>query len=247
MSTDPKEAAPDYSELGARGYRSVLEIRVTKVGFAAGNHPGADPEIALRLVAEARLIDVKTGRPLWLHGLGYMSPPHKTSIWGRDSAALVRQELDYASNVLAERIVESALLGSDFSLLATGLVCGLEPSHPGPSRLDVDVSAVESLTPRLEWKPPPPPGQPADWERAQDIRYDLRIWHVATNSPPELIYERMGLTEPKHQLEQPLAPQTEYFWSVRARFTLDGQARTTRWNAGTANATLSTAIAEDVF
>ncbi len=46
-----------------------------------------------------------------------------------------------------------------------------------------------------------------------------------------MVYSRQGLPEPGHKIEAPLEPVTEYFWSVRARFELDGQTRVTPWSA----------------
>jgi hypothetical protein len=70
------------------------------------------------------------------------------------------------------------------------------------------------------------------------VTYDLRIWRgirendgLEETYPAELIYERSALTRPEHVVETPLAHETRYLWSVRARFELDGQARVTPWGA----------------
>ncbi len=43
------------------------------------------------------------------------------------------------------------------------------------------------------------------------------------------MYSRRGLPEPWHKLEEQLAPSTKYFWTIRARFELDGLPRVTQW------------------
>jgi hypothetical protein len=49
--------------------------------------------------------------------------------------------------------------------------------------------------------------------------------------PGDLAYERVGLAATSHALETALAPHASYFWSVRLRYTLDGEPRATRWSA----------------
>lgn len=103
---------------------------------------------------------------------------------------------------------------------------------------------VDSLEPTLRWQPfpgehqlPLPLGDgkvnpfvAADPASVHDVRYDLRIWTVLDKAPGELAYEIEGLTEPFHKLERPLKPSTKYYWSVRARFSLDGQPRVSEWS-----------------
>lgn len=50
------------------------------------------------------------------------------------------------------------------------------------------------------------------------------------SDPGKLVYSKQGLTTPEHQLETPLEPDSLYFWTVRAHFTLDGKRRATEWS-----------------
>jgi hypothetical protein len=52
-------------------------------------------------------------------------------------------------------------------------------------------------------------------------------------APAGIVYRRDGLASPTHTLETALSPGTRYFWTVRARFELDGRERVTEW--GTIN------------
>jgi hypothetical protein len=45
------------------------------------------------------------------------------------------------------------------------------------------------------------------------------------------VYRRDGLLRPEHVLEEALAPNARYFWTVRARFELDGATRVTGWGS----------------
>lgn len=91
----------------------------------------------------------------------------------------------------------------------------------------------------LRWEAFPRPADlQADREgwlsRIRDVTYELRIWKeerdpLLREYPGELIYSRSALPAPTHSVYPPLAPRTDYIWSVRARFTLDGQRRVTEW------------------
>lgn len=78
------------------------------------------------------------------------------------------------------------------------------------------------------------------------VTYELRLWKVGKGfsdyykyswmygrrdtDPGELVYSRQGIGQPEHTLETPLQPDSSYYWSVRAHFTLDGRRRATQWS-----------------
>ena len=112
-------------------------------------------------------------------------------------------------------------------------VSGLRPHYPEPSLKFVE---VDSLQPTLSWEAFPRPidlGENGVKGRISNVTYDLRIWRADEESPrgypAEIVYARRGLREPWHTIEQPLMTSTLYFWSIRARFELDGQPRVTQW------------------
>ena len=118
-------------------------------------------------------------------------------------------------------------------------VYGLRPEYPTAS-LDLTDTAkvafikVDSLQPTLRWEPfPDADTRKADRDgrlnRVRDVRYDLRILGAENDHPTEVVYARSELPEPSHKLETPLLPAAKYFWTVRARFTLDGVTRVTPW------------------
>jgi hypothetical protein len=117
---------------------------------------------------------------------------------------------------------------------------GSPPQFTGLIKRQPKTVTVDSLAPRLAWEAIGPdkiiaPGKTFGTQRsgaeAQDVRYDLRVWHIVDGATPELVYERTALPAPEHQLEQTLEPHTEYLGSVRARFTLDGHPRALDWAA----------------
>jgi hypothetical protein len=72
----------DAAALRVRGYGAAIEVRVTRVGYAAA--PGNDPELALFVAAGARLVDTATGQPTAIRGLVYQSPHRRLDVWMRD-------------------------------------------------------------------------------------------------------------------------------------------------------------------
>ncbi len=73
------------------------------------------------------------------------------------------------------------------------------------------------------------------------MSYELRLWKVGDEfpswehecrdtDPGELVYTKQGLVNPEHKLETFLKPNSLYFWTVRAHFTLDGKRRATEWS-----------------
>jgi hypothetical protein len=73
------------------------------------------------------------------------------------------------------------------------------------------------------------PGAPGWIGIGGDYKYS---WgHECRDTDPgELVYTKQGLLNPEHNLETPLQPNSLYFWTVRAHFTLNGKRRATEWS-----------------
>jgi len=233
-------AAYPHRRPGAEGFDGVLQIEITQFGYAAR---GAGKDIALYMIAEARLLDASTGQPVALRGLAYMSPWHGPELWTKANGALTRTELERASHALAERTVEHMFLHTPWRTQAaqatSGNGCGIVPIAPpgAAARVVPGVQVpvkVDSVSPLLAWSAPlassldagPPAGA-----AAEDLHYDLRIFEEYDWGRGDLVYERAGLRGNEHRIESELKPATMYFWTVRARYAVDGQRRATRWSA----------------
>jgi len=126
-------------------------------------------------------------------------------------------------------------------LLATscsmkGPVFGLKPEYP-ENRIDTDeimFVEVDSLQPTLQWESFPRPQDLIEEKEGRlylirNVTYDLKIWSAEGDYLNAIIYSKKGLSEPYYKLEEPLEPCSNYFWTVRARFEIDGKLRITEW------------------
>jgi len=229
---------PAHRALRERGHGSALEIGVTRFGLAATNAQ----RFSLFVTMEARLLDTGSGKATWMRGMIYESAAHDLERWLRDGAELTRVELGRGTRVLAERTVDLLVLRTPWLDERDELSCGVPvldpqgnsagaPPEMGPPP---PAATVQSRTPLLAWEPLPRmhwKSAPASWEMIGDRRYDLRVWKVAADAPGDIVYERLGLTGTRHQVEVALDPASMYFWSVRLRGTVDGRPQAASWSA----------------
>jgi len=91
----------------------------------------------------------------------------------------------------------------------------VQPDYPNP---------VDSLQPTLEWNPYSGP----------DVTYDVIIYEGVRVKMQlvsgKVVYYRQGLKESRHTIEEPLKPNAEYIWSVRARTGGKVMSRTATFN-----------------
>lgn len=104
---------------------------------------------------------------------------------------------------------------------------GLKPTHPPP--LIGGCATVTSLKPTIRWEKVPSGNAMGADANITNVTYELRIWKESHEAPGELLYAREGLTEPSHEVQEPLPPSAGLFWSVRARFLWNGAPRLTDW------------------
>jgi len=238
-----RDDSPDYRPLAAKGYGDVVEVAATQVGLVGQG--GADPMFTLVVTARARRIDTATGVTMASRGLVYQSPRYARDEWLREQGVLMRTVMSRAQATLAGRIVDDLVLHAEFATdpdtERLPSLCGLAPLDPKPDwrrdpvyERELAQARVASVTPTLAWEARPSTAWPYDgvpWERATDLRYDLRIWSAEDHIPGALVYERVGVASTTHTVEIALAPRASYFWSVRLRYTLDGEPQATRWSA----------------
>jgi hypothetical protein len=249
-----KTLAPPGSAPGLR-----LEVSALTWGLygGAGSHPVADFELT---VAYRVLDLQGTSLLFRRFTVGGPRRPFEAwgAEEGRRLREALEATLEAAAEAVADSafLIQDFYL----SKATTPSTCGLRPRRPGQvflaaSPLHGATPKVEGLSPALQWEAFPR-REDLDHDsggllaRLSDVRYDLRIWTSVGGGPGELVYERLGLRldpqvdpaapgdDPRpssaafveHHLDCVLAPATEYLWSVRARFRLDGEERASRWS-----------------
>jgi hypothetical protein len=237
VAATPADTGPPYLR---------IEVSIDRWGLAGG--AGADPLTGFYARASYRVAKGSDNTTVAEGNFIEGGPQRPVSEWARDDAALLSNAVDTTLSRVAEAIIDGTFLVHNFSVSTGGVVgeevCGLRPIAPRPLRrfgpYQSGPGHVESVTPRLAWESfPRVPDVENDTTnilaRVSDVRYDLRIWKNERGGPGELVYERAGLQliekngEVDHTLEVPLAADSSYLWSVRARFTLDARERVTRW------------------
>jgi hypothetical protein len=243
--TSPQQRAA-YNSLAPQGLQTVLETRVMRFGFDSVG--GKDPDVALFIIARARLIDARSGKELWGREFAYLSRYTDLPTWAAQDSRLVKMEYERAHRALGERIAEEVFLVTAMGQLNARVLepgqdygaCGLRAVSPrvqalsstaSPELAVVTGGSVDSLLPTLQWEPFIAPGATADQPPAATARYDLKIWRATPESTVgELVYQQNGIVGTSHTLMQPLQPGNTYLWSVRARSATPQAIYATRWS-----------------
>ena len=241
LLTDDNISSPDI----------IMEVSITDLGFQGGE--GRDPAVSFFMDAEIHLSRVRDGKELYAGKSFHSSRPQRFSEWSKNNATPLRLEFEKAYARIAEQVIENIFLIHDFhldSIWSTDMYCMMKPFKPPLTMLGF--FSHERITPKLESQSPTFRWQAFPREkdlrsdskgllsRIRDISYDLVIWKTRDHIPTSLVYDKRGivLTEKvsdgerivEYTIDKALEPSTEFYWSVRARFMLDGRPRITRWS-----------------
>lgn len=249
-------ALPDLSQLpssgDARDYRAfsdkadtVLEVALTHVGTRGS---GINPPLQLTMTARVRLVSTADNSLIEEVDYTYGGASYTLQNWSADGAKRLLRGLQAGYIALAYHIHDSLLMLYPFpdrNPNTIGLFVaafGLAPEEP-PTRGQLtgdkfigdifEWARSRSTRPTLSWQAFPRDADiaaaPEDMAAVRDVRYDLIIAQERNMTPGEIVYWREGLPNNSHTLTQSLKPDTRYFWSVRARFKLNGRERVTEW------------------
>lgn len=245
LPTVGKAATPGTAE-GTELPDLRIEVSVDRWGLAGG--AGSDPLTGFFVAASFRVVQTRDGSAIAEGQFVEGGPQRPVSEWISHDAAPVARALETTLSRVADAVVDNAFLVHDFHVERPGLkaaICGLRPISPRAIRhfgvFETKPERVGSVSPRLVWESFPRSRDVEDdpssvLARVADVRYDLRIWTGEHGGPGELVYQRDGLVlvpvqgAVAHAVQAPLAPASQYLWSVRARFRLDGAERVTRWS-----------------
>lgn len=231
---------------GAAGTGRV-ETQVEKIGFERGL--GREPKIAFYAYGKVRLLH-PLGTKLIETDVGCRSEAVPAQDWAKDGGRLLRQEVERCYTRMARQFVIGKLVLAAF-LKEGNPDCVLKVEQL-PTLNHWNGANVATLQPTLRWEAFPrridrESGYAALIADVTDVVYDLRVWEglAYETGPKPLVYAKDGLTSPEHTLEEPLRPGTSYHFSVRARFRLDGQPRTTFWSRYLDCGELHTGVGEE--
>ncbi len=228
----------DYKDWKLKGIDTILEISVNEVGFEGGR--GSAPVIVFYMTANARLISTQDGRELYAGEYNYKSEPRKFADWVNYDALFLKKEFVLSYMVLAEQIMDEAFVLFDIPLsyFSPYGYCSIKPAYPEIRfsffKKDMDYIRVGTSSPTLKWEsfPGKRDKECIDSETLKKITavtYDLKIWQADNGHVGKLVYSKGGIPNPYHTIESQLCSNTKYFWTVRAKFVLEGRKRATRW------------------
>lgn len=231
----------DYRSLADEGVDTVVEVALTKAGTAGS---GFNEPLLLNMEARVRVIRTGDNAEIFATNFSHLGESLKLSEWLANQGAPLLRALEAGYESLGSHIYDEVFLlyplprpGPSF------LSFGLEPIAPsmghglfqrgGPIDMDIGWPKVNYWQPTLSWQRFPRDfdveTSPEEMGRVRNVRYDLVVAREHNLAVAEITYRREGLSEDVHTVETPLSPGTRYFWTVRARFELDGRQRVTDW------------------
>lgn len=251
VSVPPEQARAsaklrDYRALAAAGVNTVLEVALTH----AGTRGGGNQLLQLTMQAHVRLISTGNNAEIFAGDVFYLGEQFRLSEWAANDGERLLRALNTGYEAFGAQIHDNVFLLYPFpdrGVQSAGFLAGafgLAPVYP-PTRGQLsgnriigdrfEWTTVESLRPTMRWQTFPRANDiaavPGDMGRVKNVRYDLIIVRERNLAPAEVVYKREGLPEALHTLETSLSPATHYFWTVRARFELDGRERVTEWGS----------------
>ena len=237
----------DLALLAAAGADSVLETALVRAGTQGA---GSNDAIQGYLDARVRLLRAADGQELFAADYRYLSPRRTLGAWALRDGRAFRDAFAEGYAALGAHIHDHVFLLyplPDQAVHPAGTLAsafGLAPLSP-PLRGALTGTPLigryfpwplaESLRPTLRWQAFPRAGDlrvaPESMARVRRVRYDLVIAREDDGAPGAVIYRRQGLPHHSHALEHGLASGQRYFWTVRARFELDGREWVSEWGA----------------
>ncbi len=247
---DPQGEIPVQDEIQS-GAETILEITEATIALVP-IEDSTDPKLTLVLSAHLGLRRAGSEEELYATDLKMREGAAGFREWVADDASLFRKALDEVLNTFAEKAVMDVFLRYSTHLpekptKSLHLFLVIQPVSPEHAKQfnKIFSSKSESVRPTLRWQAFPTPADIAadpsgGLARATNVTYDLKIWRQGNfdfwgdnNSPyffpDRIIHDVEGKPGPYFVPPEPLEPFTSYFWTVRARFEIDGFPRLTDW------------------
>lgn len=229
------------------GADSLVEATLAYAGTAGA---GINAPIQLQMVVRVRVLRAADRSERYAAQVRYLGERRKLAEWAENDAARLLAGLRRGYEALAAHIADAVFLlyplpdqqpGSAGLLAVSFGLAPVEPKTRGTLTGDrligdrFEWTRVDSLQPMMRWQGFPREVDravaPEDMARVSNVTYDLVIARERNLAAADIVYRRSGLPAPGHRLETPLEPNARYFWTVRARFMLDGVPHVTGWGS----------------
>lgn len=233
MAAVDEESEPDYQALSERGVDTVLEVTLRQVFLEPGadyrGRVNLDPVLPLDMRARVRLLKTSDNSQVFADDYSYHGKRYQYSEWAASSGDKLMEGLKKGFVSLGRDISDRIFLLYPFAdRIGKG-----EAGHCGLGVLGPKDNLADDLSPLLSWQGFPRESDislaPQDMKRVKNVRYELVVGTGGNGETPDVFYHVAGLNEISHRIPMRLEPDTRYFWSVRARFDLDGRRRVTDW------------------
>ncbi|MDO8331612.1 MAG: hypothetical protein Q7T36_14195 [Fluviicoccus sp.] len=238
-------AGNDFRALAAQGVDHVLVVSLREAGTRGF---GINAPVYGYMNMRFRLVRTLDNVELLNRELRFEGEGRKILDWSADEAKPLLAMLERGYDTLAHATADELLHGYPYpsdprTMAGLGSVArGLAPVYP-PTRGSLgetpwvgsvfEWTQVRDLQPDLRWEAFPRPAdltKAPELQQAEAVGYDVVIAREEGGAPAEIVYHRENLPLPEHRLTSPLASDTRYFWSVRARFRMAGRLWLTPWS-----------------
>ena len=228
-----EESEPDYRVLSKRGVDTVLEVTLHQVFLEPGadykGRVNLDPVLPLDMRARVRLLKTSDNSQVFADDYSYHGKRYQYSEWAASGGNKLMGGLKKGYVSLGRDISDRIFLLYPFAdRIGRG-----ESGHCGLGALGPKDNLADDLSPLLSWQGFPRESDisvaPQDMKRVKSVRYELVVGTGGNGETPDVFYHVEGLAETSHRVPMRLEPDARYFWSVRARFDLDGRRRVTDW------------------
>ena len=222
----------DYHSFTQAGADHVIEISLTETGVT--RYSGDEPSFSPYMKAHIRVVDTSNNEAVYSADYIYEGPNYNLSEWSYNSYTRLLRAINAGYTTLGTQIYDNIFLLYPFpDRHSHGNIIGLKAIYPSSAFPNRPI--VKNVYPQLRWEAFPRSSDmeiaPEEMRQVKNVRYDLIIAEEHSSLPDEIIYQRHGLRSNTHTLEIPLEHKKSYFWTVRARFELDGQEHVTEWSS----------------
>jgi hypothetical protein len=227
--------------------RYSLDTNVRNISFDAFKPPDGPTLYSLGLFVRYRLIARDDGKVLYESFAYVRCGPWSFETWARNDAQLLLTTLPNMYRQIAEAIVDDTLRiyrsnDANSPTTESGRGYFLDAVYP-PSigkpfpmpehSIGFGLAGTQEIAerqPRLRWTAVPHrAGNEQKKEKLdipeKELRYDVRVFKDGL-----VVESADALARPEYRLQAALEPCHGYFWTFRARFTLDNRTRVTDWS-----------------